>query len=233
MGGYVAWCAGHLTDGSDSLAEEVAPASHWPSMRALILVASAAKKDVGSTDGMQATVHTSQLFRTRAEVLVPERMSAMETAIHERDFEKFAELTMRDSNNFHACCADTYPPIFYLNDTSRAAIRLVENINTRAGRTVAAYTFDAGPNSVVYYLEPDSNLVAGTFRGIVGGKDGWQGARGDGVSAQAGWRQGLDGRAVRALEEGVSRVILTGVGEGPVSVEDHLVGEDGSVVEGR
>ena len=33
-----------------------------------------------------------------------------------RDFETFGQLTMADSNQFHATCLDTYPPIFYLND---------------------------------------------------------------------------------------------------------------------
>lgn len=46
FGGYAGWQKGEQEDGSDSLAYEVAPASHWPDMRACILVASAEKKDV-------------------------------------------------------------------------------------------------------------------------------------------------------------------------------------------
>jgi diphosphomevalonate decarboxylase len=230
LGGYVAWRVGDLADGSDSLAEEVSPASHWPDMRALILVVSAAKKDVPSTEGMQATVKTSLLFETRVKVLVPQRMIAMENAIKQRDFESFAEVTMRDSNNFHATCEDTWPPIFYLNDVSRAAIRLVENINKREGRMVAAYTFDAGPNAVIFHLAKDTDLVAGTFKAMLGGKGGWDGERGNEISAKDNYMEGLDMRAVGVIEEGVSRVILTGVGEGPVKTNDHLVGEDGQVL---
>ena len=51
---------------------------------------------------------------------------------------------MQDSNQFHAVCLDTYPPIFYLNETSRAIIRLVTNYNAAVGEVRAAYTFDAG-----------------------------------------------------------------------------------------
>ena len=69
---------GTKDDGSDSVAVEVAPASHWPTMRALILVASADKKKVSSTSGMQTTVKTSDLFQRRAELVVPARMMAME-----------------------------------------------------------------------------------------------------------------------------------------------------------
>lgn len=81
FGGYAAWQMGEQEDGSDSLAYEVAPASHWPDMRACILVASADKKDVSSTAGMQATVATSALFQERANNVVPKRMKAMEKAI--------------------------------------------------------------------------------------------------------------------------------------------------------
>ncbi|KAL8869441.1 MAG: hypothetical protein Q9198_007886, partial [Flavoplaca austrocitrina] len=146
LGGYVAWDQGCLPDGTDSKARLVAPRSHWPEMRALILVVSAEKKGVSSTTGMQTTVQTSPMFQTRATQVVPKAMREMETAIQEKDFEKFAKITMRESNSFHATCLDTDPPIFYLNDVSRAAIKGVEAVNEKAGRIVAAYTFDAGPN---------------------------------------------------------------------------------------
>lgn len=234
MGGYVAWRPGELADGSDSLAEEVAPASHWPEMRALILVVSAEKKDVPSTEGMQTTVASSSLFATRAQSVVPERMAAIETAIRDRNFSQFAEITMRDSNTFHATCLDSWPPIFYMNDVSRAAIRLVHDINRAVGQTVCAYTFDAGPNAVIYYLEKDSALVAGTVKAVLGGSsEGWDGPFYEGlanVTAPGVALDSLDSRALNALQDGVSRVILTGVGEGPVSVEDHLVSEIGDII---
>ena len=61
--------------------------------------------------------------------------------IGERRFASFGELTMRDSNQFHATCLDTFPPIFYLNETSKAVIHLVHAYNKWKGRTAAAYTF--------------------------------------------------------------------------------------------
>lgn len=164
FGGYVGWAMGSKEDGGDSVAYEVAAASHWPDMRAIILVVSEEKKGVSSTAGMQATVETSSLFQKRAREVVPERMKSMERAIRERDFGSFAELTMSDSNSFHATCLDTRPPIFYMNDVSRAAIKTVEAINERAGRAVAAYTFDAGPNAVVYYLAENEGRSPGPSR---------------------------------------------------------------------
>lgn len=224
FGGYVSWEQGEAADGSDSLALEVAPASHWPQMRAAILVVSAAKKGVSSTSGMQATVATSALFPHRANVVVPERMVQMKQAIRDRDFETFADLTMRDSNQFHAVCLDTSPPIFYMNDVSRAAIRVVEEINRLAGKRVAAYTFDAGPNAVVYYLDENEDLVLGSLKGGLKGVPGWR------ASVTAEGVQGLDQGLLEPLKEGITRVILTSVGSGPVSVQESLVGADGAVV---
>ena len=199
-------------------------------MRALILVVSAEKKDVSSTAGMQTTVQTSQLFKTRAEVVVPDAMVTMEKAIARRDFEAFANVTMRDSNSFHATCLDTGPPIFYMNDVSRAAIRAVENLNERVERTAAAYTFDAGPNAVIYYLEDDKNIVAGAFKAALGEKEGWEGHQG--AAIKAGPIAEEDERVMATLRSGVSRVILTSVGEGPISVQDHLIDERGIAVNG-
>jgi diphosphomevalonate decarboxylase len=111
FGGFVEWVMG--SNEHDSLARQVAPESHWPDMEAIVLVVSNVKKHTSSTSGMQQTVDTSPLFKQRLEV-VPERMAQMKRAIIDKDFDSFAELTMRDSNQFHAVCLDTYPPIFYM-----------------------------------------------------------------------------------------------------------------------
>ncbi|KAF7530957.1 hypothetical protein G7054_g9321 [Neopestalotiopsis clavispora] len=192
-------------------------------MRALILVVSAAKKGVSSTSGMQQTVATSGLFQQRIATVVPANMALMEQSIADRDFAKFAEVTMRDSNSFHATCADTYPPIFYMNDVSRAAIRAVEAVNQAAGKTVAAYTFDAGPNAVIYYLEESAEAVLGTFYPLLQSVDGWK----QGTSTVNKSSVQLDETISSTLQSGVSRVIMTGVGEGPQKTDVYLVSEEG------
>ncbi len=228
FGGYVAWRMGTQEDGSDSVAEEVALRSHWPNMRALILVVSAEKKGVSSTTGMQATVATSALFKARAEEIVPARMQSMEQAILERDFATFARITMKDSNSFHATCLDTDPPIFYLNDVSRAAIRIVERINEVAGETVAAYTFDAGPNAVVYYLEENKERVLGVFKGLLGSSKS-EDSRWSAASTKD--LESLDEKVAQTVREGVGSVILTSVGEGPMATEQHLIDEKGNPIQ--
>jgi hypothetical protein len=39
---------------------------------------------------------------------------------------------LQDSNQFHAVCLDTYPPIFYMNDVSRLIVNLLTRLNSQA-----------------------------------------------------------------------------------------------------
>jgi len=153
-GGFVAWRAGGAKeDWSDSIAEQVMDESHWEEIRAVILVVSDAKKETSSTAGMSNSVATSELLAFRAKEVVPKRMKIIEDAIKAKDFESFGKVTMMDSNQFHATCLDTYPPIFYMNDVSRSVVQMIHRYNDWAGEIRAAYTFDAGPNAVLYTLE--------------------------------------------------------------------------------
>jgi len=159
FGGYAKWNMGELEDGSDSVAEQVASEGHWDDMHALICVVSDHKKTTSSTGGMIDSVRTSPFLAYRAEHIVPARMKDMEAAIKAKDFASFAELTMKDSNSFHSTCLDTFPPIKYMNDTSHAVVQIVHQINAAAGSAICAYTFDAGPNAVVFVLKEHVSKV--------------------------------------------------------------------------
>ena len=153
-GGFVAWRAGgKVDDWSDSIADQVSSETHWDEIRAVILVVSDKEKETSSTKGMENSVATSKLLGYRAEHVVPTRMKDIEQAIKQKDFESFGKLTMMDSNQFHATCLDTYPPIFYMNDVSKSVVAMIHSYNDWAGEIRAAYTFDAGPNAVLYTME--------------------------------------------------------------------------------
>lgn len=100
---------------------------------------------------------TTSLTRLRlslfACIVVNDRLEAIESAYKAKDFAAFGKVTMQDSNQFHATCLDTFPPIFYLNEVSRKIIHLVHAYNAHVGRIQAAYTFDAGPNAVIFLEE--------------------------------------------------------------------------------
>lgn len=223
FGGYVAWEMGDREDGEDSKAVLIADRAHWPDMKAAILVVSDMKKDVPSTSGMQLTVQTSDLFQHRIKEVVPKRYVEMKDAILAKDFPKFAELTMKDSNSFHSVCLDSYPPIFYLNDTSKRIIKLINLLNSAAGETIAAYTFDAGPNAVIYYEQKNEKYVLGMLHQFFSHLDGWTDEKFNPASAQILTDFPLDKLEKDVYSQGVSRIILTQVGDGPVETDDVLV----------
>lgn len=221
FGGFVAWEMGTREDGEDSKAVEVAPLSHWPSLKAAILVVSDDKKDTPSTTGMQSTVKTSDLFEHRITEVVPKRFEEMKESIVNKDFEKFGELTMKDSNSFHAVCLDSYPPIFYLNDTSKKIIKLINRLNELEGKIIAAYTFDAGPNAVIYYDEKDQAKVLGLIHKYFKQVEGWDKVKtADFVDVEI---NDFD----KEMYKGVSKIILTSIGVGPQETEESLINNEG------
>ncbi|NP_001007423.1 diphosphomevalonate decarboxylase [Danio rerio] len=230
-GGFVQWKLGEQSDGKDSIAEQVASELYWPELRVLILVVSAEQKSVGSTSGMHTSVETSHLLKYRADAVVPGRMEEMIRAIRLRDFPKFGELTMKDSNQFHAICLDTYPPIFYLNNISHQIISLVHRYNQYYGETRVAYTFDAGPNAVIYslqdYLPEFVEVVRHFFPPEVNEEEFFKGLP---VCPADLSEEMIRDINMKPTPNGIRYMISTKAGPGPRVVEDpnlHLLGADG------
>ncbi|UXI22317.1 hypothetical protein NH340_JMT08260 [Sarcoptes scabiei] len=149
-GGIVQWVAGN--DHQTSIATPIISNDAWPEIRILLLIVDDHKKAVSSTGGMQTSYKTSDLLQHRIKT-IPSKVHRIKEAIFAKDFERFAEITMKDSNSFHAICQDTYPPIKYLNETSWLIVHFIHFLNDYFKRNVAAYTFDAGPNACIYCLE--------------------------------------------------------------------------------
>ncbi|XP_027575572.1 diphosphomevalonate decarboxylase [Pipra filicauda] len=230
-GGFVQWQRGERPDGTDSLAHQVAPETHWPELRVLVLVVSGKKKPVASTAGMQTSVETSPLLKHRAEVVVPERLAQMIRHIRERDFEGFGQLTMQDSNQFHATCLDTFPPIFYLNDLSRHIIALAHRYNAHHGHIKVAYTFDAGPNAVIFTLADTVDEFVEVVRcSFPPTTNGDQFVRGLPVGSAALPQELMAAVVTEPVPGAVQYILHTKPGPGPQLVDDpsqHLLGADG------
>lgn len=223
-GGFVSWEMGEKEDGSDSHSIQVAGPEHWPDMEAIILVVNDAKKKTSSTLGMQNTVETSPLIQHRIKHVVPKAMDDMKAAILKKDFDAFAELTMRDSNSFHAVCADTFPPIYYMNDISRAVVQVLHDYNSaksalngNAQKYTAAYTFDAGPNAVIYVEKKDAPNVLGVLSRIFPADPAnniyegfeWNNEEVDQVLSK------MDNSSVYPKAGAFKRIIYTRIGDGP------------------
>jgi diphosphomevalonate decarboxylase len=120
-------------------------------------------KEISSTAGMILTAETSYLYQKRLEH-VDEKIAAMIESIEKRHFPSLAEAIMRDSNEIHAICMDTYPPIRYINDEGFSIIKKVHDFN-RSGVKVA-YSFDAGTNPFLITLKDHYNEVKDYFKGF-------------------------------------------------------------------
>ncbi|XP_020844826.1 diphosphomevalonate decarboxylase [Phascolarctos cinereus] len=231
LGGFVQWHMGDRPDGKDSLAQQVAPESHWPELRVLVLVVSAEKKKVTSSSGMQTSVETSSLLKFRAESVVPGRLAEMARCIAERDFEGFGQLTMKDSNQFHATCLDTFPPICYLNDTSQQIMGLVHRFNAHYGKTKVAYTFDAGPNAVIFTLEETVDEFVTVIKQIFPPEmNGDRFLKGLPIRPAELSEELKSALAMEPSPGGIRYIITTQVGPGPQVLEDpqqQLLGPDG------
>ncbi|MCL5239431.1 MAG: diphosphomevalonate decarboxylase [Candidatus Marsarchaeota archaeon] len=167
FGGFVKWEKGTRRDGSDSYARQIADENHWPALVNLIAIVSKSKKHISSRAGMKQTVGTSSLYKSRPGYA--ETASArLERAIRARDFETLAEITMKDSNSMHATMLDTWPPILYMNDVSRRIVLRIHELNENAGKTIAAYTFDAGPNAHIITLNKHKKKVLNAVSSVSG-----------------------------------------------------------------
>lgn len=230
FGGFVEWNKG--MDDDTSVARQVVDHLHWPEMRVIICVIDDHRKDVSSSSGMSSSVKTSSLLEYRAREVVPQRMNAIKDAIIKKDFNTFAEITMKDSNQFHAICMDTFPPLFYLNDSSREIIKICSLVNGYYGpnNNKVAYTFDAGPNACIYLLDNFVDTFIEIIRHFFTSGDNNDKLSIEGnlsdpkpdLSELSGLIEYLKYKRVRVSTDCISYLIATSIGEGPRLLEEHL-----------
>jgi diphosphomevalonate decarboxylase len=217
-GGFVEWeKGGQAADGSDSRAVQLHDAAHWSELVVFVLVVNGEKKDVSSTDGMRRTVKESKRFQARLQHL-PQTLATMREAIKTKDFDLFARTTMTDSDDFHACCEEVQ--VNYLSQNSRAIIRAVQHYNQGSKPLKVAYTFDAGPNAVLFTTQQHAHDVLAYMTTHFPPAEG-QSLHEFILDSDLKWREQIveNGKSSTAFTEthagAVKYVIPTSVGEGP------------------
>ncbi|XP_065298949.1 diphosphomevalonate decarboxylase isoform X7 [Dermacentor albipictus] len=142
-----------------------------------------------------------------------------------------------ESNQLHAVCLDSYPPIHYMTSASWDVISLVHRYNRFYGTNKLAYSFDAGPNACLFLLEeslpevlalieyafPTSTNEVDFFRGrpAVIGK----------MSQEL-----VEYMAINPQRDAIKFAIITHVGHGPEPLGDpeaHLLDIHGYPKNGR
>lgn len=143
FGGFVRMDEGRAADGSDAVAR---PLARVPlSLSAVIAVAVAGEKEIGSTDGMEHTRDTSP-YHDAWLSLVDRDLAAAEQALYAGDFSALAEIVEGSCLAMHADAMAARPGIIYFKAPTLWAIDRVRAL--RAGGLPVLFTIDAGPHLV-------------------------------------------------------------------------------------
>jgi len=197
FGGFVLWRAGSRSDGQDSYARTLYDEHHWPELVDVVaLVENAPLKKVRSAEAMQATVRTSPDYPGRLAVL-PARSTQIVRAIGARDAERLFPLIMEECDDFRNVCETTRPPLDYLTTGSRAVLAEVRAMNRVSGRSLAAYTHDAGAHVHVFTLARDARTVRQKLAAVPGVRGTLVVRPGAGARPVGGRTLGLGRRAAR------------------------------------
>ena len=167
FGGICEWVTG---DNDSSVGVQLYDENYWDLGIKLIIV-NQKEKDISSSIGMKITKETSELFKYRIKDIVIKNLENLKISLKEKDFNSLAETIIKDSNNFHACCRDSYPSFNYLNEQSEYIIKAVTLLNKLSERNICAYTFDAGSNAFLVYEMKNKKIIDDFFDKVLGFND--------------------------------------------------------------
>ncbi len=164
FGGFVELARGQRDDGSDCVAKELAPASHWP-LKVLVAVVSDAKKETGSTTGMDASRTTSPYYPAWVDTHAHD-LAALRSAIADRDFALLARVTERSCMKMHAVMLATDPALVYWRGATIDCVHAVRELQKNG--LPATYTIDAGPQVKVLTTAEHAAAVASRIAAVPG-----------------------------------------------------------------
>jgi len=146
QGGTCLWRRGRRRDGTDSFAEQVFDAEHWPDLRLLAVVLEAGEKETGSREGMKRSVETSPFYSAWAADAEAEVPRAIER-IRDRDLAALGQIAERNAWRMHAVAMSSDPALCYF---APATLGLVSALAKARNTGLAAwFTLDAGPNPFI------------------------------------------------------------------------------------
>ena len=159
--GFVQWNGGTAADGLDSFAEPLS--NDWKAFRIGILELSKARKPVGSRDGMNRTVETSELYKSWP-AQANRDLATIRSAIESQDFPTLGKTAEQNALSMHATMMSAWPPLIYLQPESMEMIHKVQRV--RADGLEVYLTIDAGPNIKLLFLKEDEPAVTAAFPGL-------------------------------------------------------------------
>lgn len=149
-GGFTSWKrgAGHAT--------RYLPADHWPELRVVVAVLSAAQKSLGSRAAMERSRLTSGMYSSWVEQSAKRYEEAC-TALSSRDLERLGTVMRESYLSMFATMFTAQPPYIYWLPQSVALLHELEQLRARG---VSAWeTMDAGPQVKIITTASDLDRV--------------------------------------------------------------------------
>jgi len=150
-------------------AKTLFPPNHWEDLRIFYIQLEKKEKKIKSRSGMKQSVSSCPIYSNWVDYEENILLPSIIKAIEKKDFENFAKSTIKASNGLHAIMYYTFPRIRYLTDKSEQIIELVLDINSKS--TKLAYSFDAGPNPVLFTLKDYQEEILDALSSVVNKKD--------------------------------------------------------------
>ncbi len=145
--GFAIWHQGNQDDGLDSLAEPLD--TIWPEFCIGLLEIDVKQKPVSSTQGMQQTVDTCDLYQawpTQAN----RDVKTISQAIADKNFATLGKTAEHNALSMHATMIATWPPIVYWQPDSVASMHKIWQLRQQGIEVY--FTMDAGPNLKLLFL---------------------------------------------------------------------------------
>ncbi len=156
--GFAVWHMGQRADGMDSYAESLDGA--WPDLRVGILEVSKVRKKVGSTEGMNRTRETSELYEAWPKQAQCD-YDELRTAIAAKDFPMLGKTAENNALSMHATMMAAWPPLCYWKPQS---VSLMQKVWAAREKGLELYfTMDAGPNLKLLFLKENQAAVKKLF----------------------------------------------------------------------
>lgn len=163
-GGFVEMLHGERSDGQDCVAVPLIDENSWP-MHVVVGITSRAAKDIGSTDGMEATRQTSPYYDAWIKGAAADLAIARD-AIRGRDFARLAQVSEHSCLKMHALMMSADPGLIYWNGATVAAFQTLRNLR-KSGVAVFG-TIDAGPQIKAICLPEASAIVSAALKQVSG-----------------------------------------------------------------
>lgn len=145
--GFVELAEGRANE--QAVARQLAPETHWPELRDVIVICSTSEKAISSADGHHLA-HSSEMYPARL-AAVPERAERVRAAIKDRDLKTLGEASEEDALSMHAVMMTSIPPLLYWTARTVEIIHKVWELRKKG--IMGYFTIDAGPNVHVITTE--------------------------------------------------------------------------------